>query len=282
MLNLLRALLLIALAWPAAAQSGPADQQQAARDLVSNAAQALAERRAAGFLEALDKPLAAQLRKPVEALLQSYDVQPALEFLSATADNRGVALAIDWKLDLTAREGLRGITHREKRVSCRVESRDGALRIVAFGDSPEALPGRPAFSLRPMWTAPGTCSQSAARALSQPDTPAAGFLAAFDSKLPGYEALRNGAEGWQPKARSTRPSVSPATKAPTPRARSKSIGRSKSSTPKPASASCSARRSSPSKSSVEANAGRSSRRPAGFLHEVRNISPQTASQSAVG
>src|ERR1039458_9736698 len=62
MLNVLRALLLIALAWPAAAQSGPVDQQQAARDLVSNAAQALAERRAAGFLEALDTPLAAQLR----------------------------------------------------------------------------------------------------------------------------------------------------------------------------------------------------------------------------
>ena len=88
MLNVLRALLLIALAWPAAAQSGPVDQQQAARDLVSNAAQALAERRAAGFLEALDTPLAAQLRKPVEALLRSYDVKPALEFVSAIARSR--------------------------------------------------------------------------------------------------------------------------------------------------------------------------------------------------
>jgi len=193
--NLLRALLLIASAWPAAAQSGPADQRQAARDLVSNAAQALAERRAAGFLEAFDKPLAAQLRKPVEALLQSYDVQPALEFLSATADNRGVALAIDWKLDLTAREGLRGITHREKRVSCRVESRDGVLRMVAFGDSPEVAPGAPGLFSPPDVSGAWDLLESAARALSQPDTPAAGFMASFDSKLPGYEALRNGAEG---------------------------------------------------------------------------------------
>ena len=36
--------------------------------------------------------------------------------------------------------------------------------------------------------------QSAARALSQADSPAAGFMAFFDSKLPGYEALRSGAE----------------------------------------------------------------------------------------
>ena len=36
--------------------------------------------------------------------------------------------------------------------------------------------------------------QSAARALSQADSPAAGFMAFFDSKLLGYEALRSGAE----------------------------------------------------------------------------------------
>jgi len=194
MLNVLRALLLIALAWPAAAQSGPVDQQQAARDLVSNAAQALAERRAAGFLEALDTPLAAQLRKPVEALLRSYDVKPALEFVSATEDNRGVALGMDWKLDLAAREGLRSITYRQRRVSCRVEPRDGALRIVAFGDSPDGAPGAPGLFSPPDVDGAWDLLQSAARALSQPDTPAAGFLAAFDSKLPGYEALRNGAE----------------------------------------------------------------------------------------
>ena len=179
MLNVLRALLLIALAWPAAAQSGPVDQQQAARDLVSNAAQALAERRAAGFLE---------------ALLRSYDVKPALEFVSATEDNRGVALGMDWKLDLAAREGLRSITHRQRRVSCRVEPRDGALRIVAFGDSPDGAPGAPGLFSPPDVDGAWDLLQSAARALSQPDTPAAGFLAAFDSKLPGYEALRNGAE----------------------------------------------------------------------------------------
>lgn len=77
---MLRALLLIALAWPAATQSVPADREQAARDLVSNAAQALAERRAAGFLDALDAPLAEKLRKPVEALVPAYDIQPASSF----------------------------------------------------------------------------------------------------------------------------------------------------------------------------------------------------------
>jgi hypothetical protein len=193
MLNLPRALLLIALAWPAAAQNAPADQQQAARDLVSNAAQALAERRAAGFLEAFDTPLAEKLRKPVEALVRSYDVQPALEFLSATEDDRGVALGIDWKLDLTAREGQRGITHRQKRVSCRVESRDGALRIVVFGVPDGALDASGFFS-PPDVSGAWDLLQSAARALSQPSTPVVGFLAAFDSKLPGYEALRNGAD----------------------------------------------------------------------------------------
>ena len=188
MLNTLRALLLIALAWQAAAQSAPVDRAQAARDLVSKAAQALAERRAAGFLEALDLPLAEKLRKPVESLVRSYDIQPALEFLSATADDRGVALAIDWKLRLTAREGQRSITNRQKRVTCRVASRDGALRIVALDG---ALDG---FFSPPDVDAAWDLLQSAARALSQPDTPTAGFLASFDSKLPDYEALRTGAE----------------------------------------------------------------------------------------
>ena len=194
MLNTPRALLLIALAWPAAAQSAPADREQAARDLVSKAAQALAERRAAGFLEAFDRPPAEKLRKPVEALVRSYDVRPALDFVSSTADDRGVALVVDWTLDLTAREGQRGITHRQRRVNCRLESRDGALRIVTFGDNLDGTPGAPGLFSPPDVSGAWDLLQSAARALSQPDTPAAGFLAAFDSKVAGYEALRNGAE----------------------------------------------------------------------------------------
>ncbi|MGD0046124.1 MAG: hypothetical protein ABSE42_03820 [Bryobacteraceae bacterium] len=190
MLNTPRALLLIALAWPTAAQNAPADREQAARDVVSNAAQALAERRDAGFLEALDKPLVELLRKPVESLAHVYDIQPALEFLSATADDRGVALTIDWKLDLAAREGLRSITHRQRRVACRVESRDGALHIVSLDGALDT----PGFFSPPDVDGAWDLLQSAAHALSQPGSPAVGFLASFDAKLPGYEALRNGAE----------------------------------------------------------------------------------------
>jgi len=193
MLNTPRALLLIALAWPAAAQSAPADREQAARDLVSKAAQALAERRAAGFLENFDQPLAAQLRKSVEALVPAYDIQPALEFLSATADDRGVTLGIDWKLDLAAREGQRAVTHRQRQVSCRVESRDGAPRIVSFADNLNGTPGAPGLFSPPGVDGAWDLLHSAVSALSQSGG-AAGFLAAFDSKLPGYEALRTGAE----------------------------------------------------------------------------------------
>ncbi len=188
--NTPRALWLIGLAGLAAAQSGPAGREQAARDLISNAAQALAERHAAAFLEDFDRPLADKLRKPVEALIGSYEIQPALEFLSATTDERGVALTIDWKLDLTAREGQRAITHREKRVGCRVESRGGALRITALDGTLEAQ----GFFSPPDVDGAWDLMQSAARALNQPDSPAAGFMAFFDSKLPGYEALRSGAE----------------------------------------------------------------------------------------
>jgi hypothetical protein len=183
---MLRALLLIGLAWPAAAQSGAPDGEQAARDVVSNAARALAERHAAGFLDVLDKPLASQLRKPIETLLRSYDAQPAIAFVSATTDDRGAALVIDWKMEIAAREGLRSVTHRERRVTCRVESRDGASKIVTLDAlglfSPPDIDG--AWDLL----------QSAARLLSQPDSPTAGFLSAFDSKLPDYELLRSAAE----------------------------------------------------------------------------------------
>jgi hypothetical protein len=188
--NLLCALVLIALAWPAAAQNAPADREQAARDLVSNAAQALAERRTAGFLDALDKPLADKMRKPVEALVKAYDIQPALEFVSAAADDRGVALGIDWKMDVTAREGPRSVTHRQRRVSCRVEPRDGALRIVAFTDNPDGPPGAPGLFAPPDVDGAWDLLQLAARAL---DNSAAGFLSSFDSKMPGYETLHSGA-----------------------------------------------------------------------------------------
>jgi hypothetical protein len=191
---MLRALLLIALAWPVAAQSPAADPQQTARDLVSNAAQALADRRTAGFLGALDKPLAERLRKPVEALLRSYDVQPALEIFFTGVNGPGVALGIDWKMDLAAREGLRSITHRQRRVTCRVEPRDGALRIVALDAIREGPLDAPSLFSPPDITGAWDLLQSAARSLSQAVSPAAGFLAAFDSKLPGYESLRNGAE----------------------------------------------------------------------------------------
>ncbi|HEY9142398.1 MAG TPA: hypothetical protein VIN93_15970 [Bryobacteraceae bacterium] len=188
--NILRALLLIGSAWLAAAQSVPVDREQAARDLISNAAQALAERHTAAFLKVFDQPLAETLRKPVDALVRSYDVEPALEFVSETGGDRGVALSIDWKMELTARGGLRSITHRERRVECRVESRDGALRIVAMDGALAA----PDFFSPPDVSGAWDLMQSAARALSQADSPAAGFMAFFDSKMPGYEALRSGAE----------------------------------------------------------------------------------------
>jgi hypothetical protein len=195
--EILRALLLIALGWPAVAQNAPADQQQAARDWVSNAAQALAERRTAGFLEAFDQPLAEELRKPVEALVSSYDIQPALEFVQTSGDDHGVALIIDWKLDLTAREGQRGITHRQKRVSCRVESRAGALHIAALA-VPDGARGAAGFFSAPDVDGAWDLLQSAASGLGQSGVraraKAAGFLDSFDSKLPGYEALRSGAE----------------------------------------------------------------------------------------
>lgn len=187
---MLRMLLLFGLGWPAAAQNGPADREQAARNLISNAAQALAERRAAGFLEAFDPPLAEKLRKPAEALVAGYEIQPALEFVSATVDDHGVALVVDWNLRVEAREGLRSITHREKRADCRVESRGGALRIVAMNGALAA----PGLFSPPNVDGAWDLMQSAARALSQADSPAAGFMAFFDSKLPGYEALRSGAE----------------------------------------------------------------------------------------
>jgi len=188
---MLRALLLSGMAWQVAAQSGPADPEKAARDLIQNAAQALAERRATGFLEAFDRPLAERLRKPVEALVRDYDIERALEFRSAAGDERGAALSVDWKLDLTAREGQRDITHRQKRLECRVAVRDGAPRIVSLDGAFEGA----GFFAPPDVDGAWDLLESAARALSERDKPVAGFLAFFDSKLPGYEALRNGAEG---------------------------------------------------------------------------------------
>jgi hypothetical protein len=188
---MLRALLFLGFLWQSSAQSGPADREKAARDLISNAAQALADRRPAGFLEALARPLAEQLRKPVEALIQNYDVQPALEFVSATADDSGVALSIDWKMDLTAREGQRGVTHRGRRLQCRVELRDGAPRIVALNGAFSS----PGFFSPPAVDGAWDLLESAAHALNLRDSPVTGFLALFDSDLPGYEALRIGAEG---------------------------------------------------------------------------------------
>jgi len=191
------ALLLIGLIPSAAAQNGPADREQAARDLIANAAQALAERRAPGFLDALDRPLANQLRKPVEALVRDYDIQSGLDFAPAAGDDRGVSLAVTWRMDLTAREGGRAVTHRERRVTCRVESRGGALRIVAVDGALEAPGLFSSPDIGGAWDLLLTASTALVGAfgpgqLRDPDTTAAGFMTAFDSKMAGYEALRAG------------------------------------------------------------------------------------------
>jgi len=192
-----RCISLIGLAWLAVAQSGP-DREKPARELLSNAAQALAARDGAGFLDAFDQPLAAKLRKPVESLIAGYEIQPAIEFLSATAGDRGVDLSLDWKLDLTAHEGQRGITHRTRRFQCRIEPRGNRLRIVSF-DGPD-MPG---FFAPPKVDGAWDLLLWTARALSQDprsfghgaSVTVAGFMACFDSKMPGREDLRAGAEG---------------------------------------------------------------------------------------
>jgi len=191
-LGVLRALLLLGLAWPAAAQSAPADRERAARDLIANAAGSLAGRDAAGFLAAFAPSLADQLRKPIEALARDYEIQPALQFVNASAENNGIAFTIDWNMSLTAREGQRGVTHRHEVVSCSVELHGGLPRIAALEG--KNAPDAAAFFSPPDVGGAWDLLQGAARALSQPDSPAAGFLAAFDSRMPGYEALRIGAQ----------------------------------------------------------------------------------------
>jgi len=198
MLKTLRALLVFASAWPAAAQSGLTNPEQAARELIAQAAQALAGRHAAGFLEAFDRPLADQLRKPVGALVQDYSIQPALEFLDGAASGGGITVTLKWNMDLTAREGQRSVTHRHWLVDCSVAPRDGALRITRFSGNHEPLSstqGPAALFAPPRVDGAWDLLQAAARALSQPDTPAAGFLALFDARMPEYEKLRAGADG---------------------------------------------------------------------------------------
>ena len=122
-----------------------ADSARDVWDLLGDAASALSDGNASGFLEAFDPKMAGyqKLRADVEALVQETEPDPrglggregifcSIGPVSDKGDDHERELELDWILDIRQRQGAVGATRRQQNVKIRVEKQGKKWRIVSF------------------------------------------------------------------------------------------------------------------------------------------------------
>ncbi len=82
--------------------------------MFEKAAAAMADRKAAGFVEAFDTgmPGFGRLRSQVEALLKTNDAESTIEWRKNEGDDQTRTVQLNWRLEITERNGAAAVTHR--------------------------------------------------------------------------------------------------------------------------------------------------------------------------
>ena len=115
-----------------------ADPPAAVVQLVRDAAETLANDDAAGFLDKVDRNMAAyaDLTDRIRGMLAANEVSSSIEIASDAGDDQSRVLELDWLLILNRKNDLS--SHRETRrqlVKCRVERRGRHWKITALEPS---------------------------------------------------------------------------------------------------------------------------------------------------
>jgi hypothetical protein len=111
-----------------------ADASAEVRDLLRDAAGAMAEGNARRFLSFVDPSLPgyARLGRDVTALIEQYEVTSAIEPLSDEGDEQSRTLQLDWYLQIRTRDLTGVLERRRQAIKCRVEKRGKKWRITAL------------------------------------------------------------------------------------------------------------------------------------------------------
>jgi hypothetical protein len=108
------------------------DASSEARDLLRDAAGAMAEGNAHRFLGYVDPGLPgyARLSRDVAALIEQYEVTSAIEPVGEEGDERSRTLELDWYLQIRTRDLTGVLERRRQTVRCRVAKNGKRWRIT--------------------------------------------------------------------------------------------------------------------------------------------------------
>lgn len=165
--------------------------------MFEKAAAAMADRKAAGFVEAFDTgmPGFGRLRSQVEALLKTNDAESTIEWRKNEGDDQTRTVQLNWRLEITERNGAAAVTHRLAEVACKLARKSGKWRIVSFTPQDFFAPPQAEQAWQVVMTAAQGLTEAATdTSANSGDVPAANtnkFMQAFDPALPGYAQLKD-------------------------------------------------------------------------------------------
>ena len=181
-------------AWPWGLR---ADSALDVHALFEKAAAAMADRKAAAFAEAFDPamPGFGRLRSQVEALLKTNDAESTIEWRKNEGDDQNRTVQLNWRLEITERNGAAAVTHRQAEVACKLAKKSGKWRIVSFTPQDFFAPPQAEQAWQVVMTAAQGLTEAATdTSANSGDVPAANtnkFMQAFDPALPGYAQLKD-------------------------------------------------------------------------------------------
>ncbi|MDR3699544.1 MAG: hypothetical protein P4L56_07915 [Candidatus Sulfopaludibacter sp.] len=174
-----------------------ADSALDVHTLFEKAAAAMADRKAAAFVELFDPatPGFGRLRSQVETLLKTNDAESTIEWRKNEGDAENRAVQLNWLLEITGRNGAAPVTHRRAEVECKLAKKAGEWRIVSFTPLDFFAPPQAEQAWMVVMTAAqGLTEANTDTSANSGDTPAANtnkFMQAFDPALPGYAQLKD-------------------------------------------------------------------------------------------
>ena len=160
-----------------------------------NAAHALGDSNASGFLSAFDSsfPGLGKLRSNVAELLRANDTRSTIAWERNDGNDQTRTVQLNWLLELSERGASSAVTQRRARVECELRNKGGAWRIVSLTPADFFAPPQ----VDDAWTllvtsAIGLTESATASSSDAADLPSANtrkFMQAFDPAMPGYSRL---------------------------------------------------------------------------------------------
>jgi hypothetical protein len=165
-----------------------ADSAVDCEEVVRKAVEAMKSRNAAALWLLFDPAMPGfkQLRADSGALLAVANVASSVNFVKNQGDDAARTLQLDWQMEIDQQMRATGVTNRRLAVTLALKHEAGAWRIVKMSPAEVFAPTH----VEQAWD---QVAAAAAALTSPPDDSPVNptlFLGLFDSKMPGFEKLR--------------------------------------------------------------------------------------------